>query len=292
MKRTKKLTAFFLIITAIVLLPMSVYADFGPKDKVTVYVKNYPDSIYYLDLLQDYDGEYENIDPTEYDEAILSHLSAYESEDWYPALYGGTNVPLFGELTGRAEGESMVHVFSYFGVPEQFRIIIVNSQGVVQVSDVIDRHSLQSSVTIDYFTGEVSVPPVWVSYVLQYISTLLPTLLIEGLILIMLGFSLKENMRLFLMVNIATQIFLTAFAGHSVITSGPTMAFLRFFPHETAILLFETLIYSRFLRGSEEKPKTHTKSRKILYGVLANLASWIISLIFMNTQFEWLMSLL
>ncbi len=285
-------TVILAILITLILLPASVYADFGPKDKVTVYVKNYPDEVYYLDLLQKDDGDYENINPAEYDPEILSHLSSLEDEGWHPALYGGTNIPLFGELTGNAEGDSMVHVFSYFGVPGRFRIIIANKNGVEQVSEEIQRKTLQSSVTIDYFTGEVTIPPVWVSYVLQYISTFIPTILIEGLVLLLLGFSLKGNLPLFIILNAATQLFLTAFAGHSIITGGPTMAFLRFFPHETAILVFETVIYSRFLKGRTEKPKTEERSRKILYGVLANLASWMVSLLMVNSQFQWLMSML
>ena len=164
MKRRRVCALIFLII---LFMPSLAFADFGPKDRVTVTVKNYPDEVYYLDMLQAHDGNYENIDPQEYDSDMLKYLSSYENEGWYPALYGGTDIPLFGELTGRAEGEEIVHVFSYFGVPQSFRIIIVNKHGVVHVTDEIHRKSLQSSVTVDYFTGEVTTPPVWVSYVLQ-----------------------------------------------------------------------------------------------------------------------------
>ncbi len=292
MEKRKKILSFTIMLLVFLLIPSTVFADFGPKDKVTVKVANYPDTVYYLDLLQEEDGSYENINPMEYDGEMLSYLESCVDEGWYPALYGGTQVPLFGELTGNVEGDYMKHVFSYFGVPGSFRIIIVNKQGVVQVSDVIERKSLQSSVTIDYFTGEVTVPPVWVSYVLQYISTFLPTLLIEGIILLLLGYSLKQNGVLFIITNAVTQIILTAIAGHSVIIGGPTMGFLRFFPVEMAILAIETVIYVKFLKGRQEKPKTVTKGRKIAYAVIANLASWGVSLMYANTQFQWLMSFL
>lgn len=292
MEKRKKLLSVTIIFLVMLFVPSVVFADFGPKDRVTVKVKNYPDELYYLDMLQDEDGEYDNIDPTEYDPQMLEYLREYEDEGWYPALYGGTHIPLFGELTGRVEGDSMIHVFSYFGVPQDFRIIIVNSKGVVQVSDVIHRKTLQSSVEIDYFTGEVTVPPVWVSYVLQYISTFLATVIIEGIILIIMGFSIRTNGILFVLTNAFTQVILTAVAGHSVIIGGPTMGFLRFFPVEMAILVIETIIYMKLLKGREEKPVTNTKGRKIAYAVVANLLSWGVSLMYANAQFQWLMSFL
>ncbi len=292
MEKRKKILSVPLIVLLLILIPTTVFADFGPKDRLTVYVKNAPDEEYYLDLLQQKDGNYENIDPNEHNRSMLDLLTSLEDEGWYPALYGGTNAPLFGELTGKGDGENMVHVFSYFGLPQTCRIIIATESGEVKTSSVIERHSLQGSVTFDYATGDISSSPVWVSYVLQYISTLLPTLLIEGIILILLGYSLKENAGLFLSVNIITQIFLTLTAGHATIIRGPTMAFLRFFPHEMAILAFETIIYGRFLKGRQEKPKTLTRSKKITYGILSNLASWIISMLMINMQFEWLMSML
>ena len=45
----------------------------------------------------------------------------------------------------------------------------------------------------------------------------IPTLVIEGVILLLFGFSLKKNWKAFLLVNIITQIFLTVTVGISLI---------------------------------------------------------------------------
>ena len=44
---------------------------------------------------------------------------------------------MWGNLVGTPYGNYMVHTFSYFGVPDTYRIIIVTESGTVTVSDVL-----------------------------------------------------------------------------------------------------------------------------------------------------------
>ncbi|MBE6037591.1 MAG: hypothetical protein E7218_00075 [Anaerofustis stercorihominis] len=289
--KKKKICSFILAFLLFMALPTVVLADFGPKDMVVINVKNYPEGEYYLDLLQEEKGDYENIDISEYDPILLGNLCSYESEGWYPALSGGTNIPLFGELEGEKDGEYMKHTFSYFGVPSTYRIVIATKDGAVAYES-ITRKSLHSGVTLDYETGEITYTPVWVGYAAQYISTFVPTLIIEGIILILLGYSIKKNALLFILTNAFTQIILTVVAGRMLITGGYVFSFLRFFPVEMAILAIETVIYVFLLAGNDAKETTHTRGRKILYAVSANIISWGISLFFVRFQFEWIMGML
>ena len=173
----------------------------------------------------------------------------------------------------------MVHTFSYFGLPKTYRIILVTQSGQVVVSEPHTRQALYSSVTFDCATGELNSPPIFAAYLVQFLSTFLPTLAIEGMILLLFGFSLRENWKVFLLVNLATQLFLTATLGATLVRQGPLSAYLIQLPVEIAILAVETLLYRRFFKGG-------SAGRRTAYGITANLASWGIGLLLLNRQFE------
>jgi hypothetical protein len=79
-------------------LPSTASADSGPKPAVTITVVNALAGEYYLDLLVTDPGDHANIDPADYDPNLLQGLRDWEVDGWYPALAGGTSVPLFGDL--------------------------------------------------------------------------------------------------------------------------------------------------------------------------------------------------
>lgn len=121
-------------------------------------------------------GDYDNLGEKRYtlDPDILSCLFQYEGEDWFPALAGGTRIPLFGKLTGEPNGDAMIHTFSYFGLPSTYRIIVAAQNGQVIVSEPRTRQVLQGTVTFDYATGELTSPPLWIAYLVQFLSTYTP----------------------------------------------------------------------------------------------------------------------
>lgn len=270
-----------------ILFCTSVYADFGPKDLLTVYVKNPPSELYYLDLL--YEGETPDLpNLTEEELASLNPdmLNAIR-EDRYgltAALTEGTGIPTFGSLTGQPDGLRNKHVFSYYGLPETYRIILVTESGSVRVSDAFTRRAMQSSITYDYSTGLAEVPPLWKQYALQFLYTLAMTLILEGGLFLLMRFSPKEDGLCFLGVNLVTQIALTAIVGRSLILGGTVYAFLILILCELGILAAETIAYAFLLRG-------HKRPRRIVYGITANLISWAAGALSLNTLYDWIVSL-
>jgi hypothetical protein len=260
------------------------YADMGPKDQLIIHVKNPPEELYYLDLLIKEDGTYKNFNESEKEalnQEMLSLLYSYKNDGWKPAFIGGSNAPLWGNPAGEAKGNEMVHEFNYFGVPHIYRIIIVTESGKVSVSDVYTRKVLQDSITYDYNTGKAVSPKLWLNYLIQFISTFIPTLLIEGIILIVFGFKIKENWMLFIIVNFITQIFLTLTLGITFIQAGPVAAFFMQFPVELVILIAETLIYGKFLKGK-------TIGRRCVYSITANITSCGIGFLFLIFQYQFI----
>ncbi len=285
--KNKLLAAVIISCSLVTFFPIGATADIGPKDQLTVYVENPPTEDYYLDLLTQHSSPYDNYQDGEresLDQEMIALLYSYKSEGWTPALVEGTGVPMWGSLTGKEDGNRMVHKFGYVGVPDTYRIIIVTKGGKISVSETYTRKALQSSITFDYRTGRAEVPSILLLYSLQFAWTFALTLLVEGVLLYLFGFSLKENLRVFFLTNLLTQLALTLTVGATLIRSGTFAAHLFQFPAEIIILVFEVLVYKKFLAGQSAKCK-------IAYGIVANLLSWLGGFLLLNRLYLFLVRL-
>lgn len=291
MKR-KSLRTLVCALLASLALTTFAFADNGPKPQLIVRVKNAPQEPYYLDLLAkgdwdaedgnridgidwNYDGKEDTLDPD-----LLALLRDNVPAGWHACVaQGTTGAPIYGELYSEntdASGNAL-HRFGYVGVPSTYRIILVTESGKVWVSDILNRRVLQSSVTVNWSDDTsavtVSVPSTIPGYLLQFVATLVPTLLIEGIILLLFQYSWKQNWKAFLLVNLITQGLLAIASSVYAIQSGPNMfSYLIFFlPAELFILIAEAYLYAG--RGML---KGHSKKRAAAYAVTANLISAIL----------------
>lgn len=295
MKRA--LHATLLLLASLLLLTVPVYADMGPKPSLTVTVTNAPEEPYYLDLLEP-DGDdgalndhlHRNLNAADrdaLDPEMLQSLLDRAPEGWHACLAKGTTrAPIWGSLTAKetnASGDA-VHRFSYSGVPERYRVMVVTKSGAVRISEPRTRRILRSSVTYDYESGALSAPPAALAYTVQFLSTLLPTLAIEGALLPVFGFSWRRNWKPFLLVNLATQAALSLVCGVSAVRDGVSyFYFFLFLPTELVILIAESLLYRRLLVG-------HSRSRAGAYGIVANFASATAGLFTAVPVFQWISS--
>ena len=274
MKKHRLPAVLALMLLAALFTP-AVRADFGPKDRLTVYVTNPPEELYYLDLLYENesgDEVYGNLTEEELASLNADMLERLRENiaGLTPALTVGTRIPTYGSLEGEADGLRRKHTFSYYGLPQTYRIIIVTESGSVRISDEYTRRAMQSSITYDYETGMAEIPPLWGQYLRQFVWTLVMTLAIEGALLAAFRFSLRENGGVFLLVNLLTQLVLTAVVGTALIRSGPLNAYGALFLCELGVTAAETVAYAFLLRGQ-------SRGRRIAYGITANLVSWAVS---------------
>lgn len=289
------------------LLTVFALADSGPKDLLTVKVENAPEEGYYLDLVTEgeYEGhsygsgesEYSGIDwsyteeeAAALDADLLDALRAAVPEGYHACTAEGTNgAPMWGELEGTPTGRQgeYLHTFRYFGVPNTYQILIATKDGDTYLFPPCTRSALQSSVTVDWADKSVTVPPVWVSYVIQLLCTLGITLVIEGGLLFLFGFGkTKRNRMVFLLVNCITQGGLALYSAYVFLhhgVSGWTM--IPMILAEAVILIVETLAYRRLLTGQ-------TRTRAAAYGVLANLCSAILGLYLVAPVWQFIISIL
>lgn len=252
-------------------LTLTAFADSGPKPQLVVKVEHAPKEGYYLDLLDagDYPGSEYDTDEAGLDAALLAQFRAAIPEGWHGCIsQGTTRAPIWGDLLGEAgENGTRLHTFRYVGVPEQYRILMVTASGQVFLSDVLERKTLQSSVTVDWTTKTVTAPLTSEGYLLQFAATLLPTLVIEFLVLLLFGFSAKENWKPFLLVNLVTQGLLHGYFALFAVNNGVSILYyLLFFPAEAIIAVVEGGIYTQALRGG-------SKRRAFWYGICANVCS-------------------
>ena len=288
MKRAP-LRAFVCALLASLALTTFAFADFGPKPQLTVRVENAPQELYYLDLLAEGDWDAEDTDSDDgiersyygkedtLDPDLLALLRENVPEGWHACVaQGTTGAPIYGELYAESTDASGndLHIFAYHGVPSTYRIILVTQSGKVWVSEALERRVLQSSVTVhwadDTENTTVTVPSTVTGYLLQFVATLVPTLLIEGILLLLFQYSWKRNWKTFLLVNMLTQGLLAVASSSVTAHSGVSGWYLFFFflPAELVVMLVEVFLYSGrgLLTG-------HSKGRAALYAVTANFAS-------------------
>lgn len=267
----------FLFISLILFSPWTISADMGPKPGIDIFVNNPPEEDYYLDLLTQSNHFNNTIDTKEYEPDMVNQLLAFTAEGWYPAHLTNAVGPMWGSLEGVSDNGKMLHNFHY-RVPESFKIITVTESGKVQISEIYTRKSLKTTLYYDYKTNTIQSRPVFLAYLFQFLSTFLPTLLIEGLILKGFKFDLKLNFKVFFIVNFLTQLFLTSTLGQILIIHGTFDLLFFQFPIEIIILIVEAAAYAFLLKG-------RSKGKRISYAIWANLASWIIGIIIMFMQF-------
>jgi len=136
-----------------------VDADMGPKPMINLYVKGLDVEYYYLDLLIDrsedrpyitYHISRTNVLSDSQSLEVQALLDYQDIDDYYLGLLEGTWVPMYGHLLGTLQDDgSYLHKFSYMGVPEDFKIIILTSDGDILVSEIIHRELFQSEMIYD-----------------------------------------------------------------------------------------------------------------------------------------------
>lgn len=298
MKKSLRFCA--LLVLAAALLTVSALADTGPKPQLTVKVNHPPEALYYLDLLAE--GSWEHAGDSDYsgldwsyseeeiaalDSGLLEALRTAVPEGWHACTAEGSNgAPMWGDLLGEDTGNgTRLHTFGYLGVPAAYRIIIVTKSGESWVSEVLHRAALQSSVTVDWVAKTASAPNTASAYVLQFLCMLLPTLLIEGILLFCFGYRSRKSLCRFLLVNLVTQGGFSAYLMVTVLNHGVSAWSLFFYlPIEFLITVAEILLYRRLLT---EK----TQGRAIAYAVTANICSAALGLWLIDPLWKFIVSI-
>ena len=273
----RAIRSLLFLILAACLLTGTALADMGPKSQLIVRVENAPEELYYLDLLAE--GERVSRSTSETDDSslppdmdLLNRFYEEVPDGWYGCVSHGTPGPPIWTNNGLL-GEDGVHQFSYHGVPRTYKILMVTKAGDVFLSDTYTRTVLQSSAKVDWAAKSVSIPPTWMGYALQFAATFFPTLLAEGLLLILFGFARQRRNRIcFFVVNFITQGGLALLLAYHALQHGVTAwSLIPFVLAEAVVFFVESFLYARLLQG-------HSGARAMTYGMAANICSALLGL--------------
>lgn len=266
------------MITCFLMFPTGAGADTGPKPSLTIIVEGMGDEEYWLDLLVSDEANYMWLDISDEERERVSKLAEYNQDGLHAALLKGTHIPMNGSIRGEKQPDgSYIHKFTYVGVPTEFKIAILKSDGTLIISDKVKRNFFQSVMEYTLSSSSISekaglsgtVKEIFPrGYILGFLQRMAATLIIEIGAAILFKFSLKKNWKVLLFTNIATQAVLNIIIILSAIQNGQASGFLTYFFAELLVAATEMIVYSNLL--SEKKNGT-----RILYAVTANTLSFM-----------------
>ncbi len=256
-------TLLLFCITALLLTEIALANSAPPDYLQIVKIKNPPEEPYHLFLLaEEKNSRSDGLSFRGLNENMLQALCEAVPEGW-------------GVWNGNTEEENGLYRFSGLYTPEKFRIAVVTSSCETWVSEIRERRTVQDTVTADWASKTISAAPVLLAVAMQMFSTLLPTLAVEGLLLVMFLFDWKKNWKPFLQVNLVTQTALAAFLSTKIVMGGMEsyglIILYMFFlpPIELVIAFTEAYLYTRWFTG-------HSENRAFAYGITANIASYVL----------------
>ncbi len=275
MKRSFSVVVILVVFVSVLfpcLFSRSVQADSGPKPSITLEVTNAPKD-YYIALLgrkgKDHWGENSELKLNEVtQDKVEAYLKDFQYDMWY--FYES---PL-GDNLFRCNEEGRYHF--WYNVPNPFRVILIDRNGDVYLSDSISQWEYNVECTFDVRKGTLDEHRVGsiakrAGLILCHYGI---TLVIE--ILLLLGFYPlnKKNLFWVWIANTITNIPLNLFLLHAKLGTEITFFWLTF---EIIIIFLEDFIYQARLIDRNGK-----KSGKKAFGysVLANIMSAFAGFVF------------
>ena len=247
MKKIKYLLFFFIFIPTIVL------ADTGPKPSINITLKNIENSDYLIDLLSDFTNKENLISEivSYYEDYKDREIYKYHEDNWYATAL--RNFLLWGSIEGN---DTHKHSFTYFGVPDEFKVIIELPDGTIKVSDKIKKTEFNFDVTID--VNDMKVLDVVTEKnkndIFQFLVVLALTILIETSFAILFK---TGKYYIIALVNLLTNI------GLQLLMIKVSSSLTCFIVSEIGIIIIEGFIYLQALKIDSKKI--------VLYTILANL---------------------
>ena len=274
-----------LLLCLLFLIP-TAHADIGPKPSLTITVVNAPDGELYLDLLREgtpaehpYPNSNDQCEPV-----ILDNLHSLEGDGWVLAYSTGVSgPPVFGNVRPQENG---TWHYSYVGLPETFRVAAATADQA-QAVEIPYTRDFVGNIVYDWEANTVqeATPPL-LRFFVRLASTLLPTLVIEGVIFWLFGFRKMKSWIVFLIVNIATQIGLHLAAGVSISLSG-----WHFFNYFFAAILPELVIWAVEAAAYACLVQERSRGRRVGYAFAANIASFALGYFPLHLLYGFLKSL-
>ena len=285
-KSTSLARAFPVLLLCLLCLIPTAYADMGPKPELTVTVVNAPEGTLYIDLLAEGTPPKDRppYDQTGLDQTVMERLHSLEGDGWVLAVSTGRSIPVFGDVypSGYTNGKPTYH-FSYTGLPGKFKLAAATADDV-KTTELFARERFYTNAVYDWtantLTYATPTPLLWAAHLA---STLIPTLIIEGLVFLLFGFLSRRSWVVFLCVNVITQIALHLVCA-ALNVSGMDMAFFWMF--YLFLLVPELVIWGVEAAAYAVLLPEHSRGRRVGYAFTANILSYAVSYLPLHLLYE------
>lgn len=280
MRETGKrlVTALVCVMLLVALLPVTAWADGGPKPSVQITIENMDNRLCYGTLLSEerftgpafaWDGDEEYIHNNyDLDLDIWRAFADYEDADGFYFLQWGWRCD-----------ENKGFSWSYYP-PETFKILLYYPEtGEFVSSGVLERYAFDS-----YYTAKLDGDTMTVRRSYNYgreivglVARIALTVAIEVLVALLFGFREKKLLRLIVLVNVVTQLALNA-ALFFINYVEWSLAFLHFYVLlELVVFIAEAVVYCLTFR--RVTGRWIFAGKIILYALVANLCSFVLGLV-------------
>lgn len=270
-----------IFITLIMVIPVYIYGDAGPKPSVTIDIHGLEGQTYYTTLLSPdkHLGPYSIFDE-EYPEEAWYH----EGEDDYPIYkkfvdYTPPEGYYFLQFFRNTSQDHRLN-WTYFP-PNEYKVLIYLPQGerFIVSSEAYSNYAFATRYVATVEGDEIILTKGYkvVKEALSLIGRIILTILVEVGIARLFKIRQKELIRLIVVVNIVTQILLNVLLNFTSFYLGKLLAIVLLFLLEMVVFIIEATIYGfTFKRLSQGEIKG---GKGILYALAANSASLLVGII-------------
>lgn len=282
------------IVMTVMILPMVIYADMGPKPSVNFKLEDLGDELCYATLLSKYRSTGPYSAWSGEDEDALHDGNPYEPyvtlpyDVWKAFVDFAEHDEFFFLQCVWQVNETKEFSWTYYP-PREFKLLLYFPHtGEYAISNICERYAFDS-----YFTARMTGSKVFLDYneelstndrinvynsyqigteIFSLVARIFLTILVEMLIALFWGFRKKKQILLLVSVNTATQIVLNVLLNAINYNLGE-LAFVFFYIlFELVVFAMEAILYCVVMKKISEKPKKNWFY--VLYAFLANAASF------------------
>ncbi len=263
-----------LVLIFIIIKPSS--ADMGPKPSIYITIKGI-EGDYVAAFAASY-ASGPNFDYESYKEGSYGYLE-------YNPIMEYKDDEGFKWITRYYKCKDKTDISFTYYAPEVFKLVIYKDGKLYSVTESIKKYAYAAYYTIDFNENiitenniieyEINNSYNYVKEILNLISRIVLTLLIEFALFFLFRLYTKHNFKVVLITNLITQILLNIILNLKYYYNGLLSAYAILILLEIGILIIETIIYKLFLKDKNKVLIT-------IYPIIANISSFIVGLLIFN----------
>lgn len=303
----KIISLLFVLAVLIMLMPIPVYADMGPKPSIVITVDGLNENKCYATVLfneSSVNGPHRSWE--EFSETDIEYLyDGKEKSVFFKfADFKDADGYVFTGIISNLTTEDNKFSLGYYP-PYQFKALLYfPDTDTYALSDVMERYAFDSFYTVffngaNHANGESAFSmshkdtplKFWLPLVCGFVIRLALTVLIETVIAVPFFLRNKKQFFIILWVNALTQALLNLSLNFMYITVYAAFKILLYALFEFIVFVAEAIIYKKLL-PKYEKPNAEgvmgsKKSRYVCYALIANFVSFIVGLVLSEIVPTW-----